>query len=177
MEDNEETLSMAPDFANRVDLVVSKIVNVEKHPEGDKLYILKLDTGDENDDRTIVSSIVPYYSAEELLNKNIVLVRNLKSAKFRGVKSCGMLLAASAKDDEDHSTCEVLFADDFEVGTTLLPEGTTAPEAARFYVKGSKFFAMPMYTEEGIVKVDGKVIQSADGKALTAKVYVNGDVG
>jgi methionyl-tRNA synthetase len=177
MEANEETLSMAQDFANRVDLVVSKIVEVEKHPEGDKLYILKLDTGDENDDRTIVSSIVPYYSAEELLNKNIVLVRNLKPAKFRGVKSCGMLLAASAKDDEDHSTCEVLFADDFEVGTTLLPEGTTAPEAARFYVKGSKFFAMPMYTEEGIVKVDGKVIQSADGKALTAKVYVNGDVG
>ncbi|MDC7236398.1 MAG: methionine--tRNA ligase [Sphaerochaetaceae bacterium] len=177
MEANEETLSMAQDFANRVDLVVSKIVEVEKHPEGDKLYILKLDTGDENDDRTIVSSIVPYYSAEELLNKNIVLVRNLKPAKFRGVKSCGMLLAASAKDDEDHSTCEVLFADDFEVGTTLLPEGTTAPEADRFYVKGSKFFDMPMYTEEGIVKVDGKSIQSADGKTLTAKVYVNGDVG
>ncbi len=177
VEENKEELTMADELASRVDLVVSKIVEVEKHPEGDKLYILKLDTGDENDDRTIVSSIVPYYSAEELLNKNIVLVRNLKPAKFRGVKSRGMLLAASAKDDEDHSTCEVLFADDFEVGTTLLPEGTSQPEEARCYVKGSKFFEMPMYTEEGVVKVDGKAIQSEDGKALTAKVYVNGEVG
>ena len=177
VEENKEELTMAEEFASRVDLVVSKIVEVEKHPEGDKLYILKLDTGDEDDDRTIVSSIVPYYSAEELLNKNIVLVRNLKPAKFRGVKSRGMLLAASAKDDEDHSTCEVLFADDFEVGTTLLPEGTSQPEEARCYVKGSKFFDMPMYTEEGVVKVDGKSIQSEDGKVLTAKVYVNGEVG
>ncbi len=177
VEENKETLSVAEDFAARVDLVVSKIVEVEKHPEGDKLYILKLDTGDENDDRTIVSSIVPYYSAEELLNKNIVLVRNLKPAKFRGVKSRGMLLAATEKGDEDHSTCEVLFADDFEVGTTLLPEGTSAPEEDRFYVKGSKFFEMPMYTEDGVVKVDGKAIKSSDGKTLTAKVYVNGEVG
>lgn len=177
VEENKESLSVADEFASRVDLVVSKIVEVEKHPEGDKLYILKLDTGDEEDDRTIVSSIVPYYSAEELLNKNIVLVRNLKPAKFRGVKSRGMLLAASAKDDEDHSTCEVLFADDFEVGTTLLPEGTSHPQEARCYVKGSKFFEMPMYSEDGIVKVDGKAIKADDGKTLTAKVYINGEVG
>jgi methionyl-tRNA synthetase len=177
MEANEETLTIAEEFANRVDLVVSKIVEVEKHPEGDKLYILSLDTGDEEDtDRTIVSSIVPYYSAEELLNRNIVLVRNLKPAKFRGVKSKGMLLAASEKGDEDHSTCEVLFADDFEVGTILLPEGTSAPEANRCYVKGSKFFSMPMYTQDGVVKVDGKAIKSED-KELTAKVYKNGEVG
>lgn len=178
MESKEETLSMAQEFADRVDLVVSKIVEVEKHPEGDKLYILKLDTGDEDDtDRQIVSSIVPYYNAEELLNRNIVLVRNLKPAKFRGVKSRGMLLAASEKDDKDHETCEVLFADELEVGTTLLPEGTTAPQKARFYVKGSKFFAMPMKTEDGVVKVDSKALKSEDGKEITAKVYVNGEVG
>ncbi len=177
MEENKDSLSVGDEFASRVDLVVSKIVEVEKHPEGDKLYILKLDTGDEDDDRTIVSSIVPYYSAEELLNKNIVLVRNLKPAKFRGVKSRGMLLAASEKGDEDHSTCEVIFADEFEVGTTLLPKGTSHPQSPRCYVKGSKFFAMPMYTEDGVVKVDGKAIQSDDDKALCAKVYKNGDVG
>ena len=34
MEAKEETLSMAQEFANRVDLVVSKIVEVEKHQKG-----------------------------------------------------------------------------------------------------------------------------------------------
>lgn len=176
MEENEVKETMAEEFARRVKLVVSKIVEVEKHPEGDKLYILKLNTGDESDDRTIVSSIVPYYSAEELLNKNIVLVSNLKPAKFRGVKSRGMLLAASAKDDEDHSTCEVIFADQFEVGTVLLPEGTAAPEEDQCYVKGSAFFNMPMYTEGGVVKVDGKAIKAGE-TMLTVKKYVDGEVG
>ncbi|MBK5199966.1 MAG: methionine--tRNA ligase [Spirochaetaceae bacterium] len=170
-----EELSMAEDFAARVKLVVSKIVNVEKHPEGDKLYILTLKT-DEEEERTIVSSIVPYYTAEELLNQNIVLISNLKPAKFRGVKSCGMLLAASAQDDEDHSTCEVIFAPQFEVGTILLPEGTSAPEEKQFFIKGSKFFDMPLYTEDGDVKVDGKVIKAGE-VSLTVKKYINGAVG
>ncbi len=174
-ETDEKELTVAQDFAARVKLVVSKIVNVEKHPEGDKLYILTLKT-DEEEERTIVSSIVPYYTAEELLNQNIVLVSNLKPAKFRGVKSCGMLLAASEKGDEDHSTCEVIFAPQFEVGTVLLPEGESAPTEKQFYVKGSKFFDMPMYTEDGVVKVDGKAIKAGD-VALTVKKYINGDVG
>jgi methionyl-tRNA synthetase len=171
----EKELTLAEDFAARVKLTVSEIVEVEKHPDGDKLYILTLKT-DEEDTRVIVSSIVPYYTAEELLHQNIVLVSNLKPAKFRGVKSCGMLLAASAKDDEDHSTCEVIFAPQFEVGTRLLPEGTVAPEEKQFFVKSSKFFDMPMYTEDGVVKVDGKAIKAGDVD-LTVKKYINGNVG
>jgi methionyl-tRNA synthetase len=167
--------SIAQQFSSKVILKVATIANVEKHPRGDKLYILTLDCKEE-ESRTIVSSIVPYYSAEELQGKNIVLVSNLKPANFRGVKSYGMLLAASDPDDHDHSTCEVLFAPQFEAGTVLEPEGFVQPEGKLSYVKADHFFAMPIYTEDGIVKVDGKAI-GADGVYLRAEKYVNGPVG
>ncbi len=154
---------------------VSKIVSVEKHPEGDKLYILKLDTG-EPDQRTIVSSIVPYYTKEDLLGHNIVLVSNLKPANFRGVKSYGMLLAASDANDENHSTCEVIFPDEFDVGTVLEYEGQPETEKITTYLKADHFFALPMKTKDGFVTVNGKKI-GKDGKFLKVKKYINGNVG
>ncbi len=157
-------------------LKVSKIVDVQRHPNGDKLYIIQVDTGAE-EPTTIVSSIVPYYTEEQLHGKNIVLVQNLKPANFRGVKSRGMLLAASDRDEAvPHSTCEVLFADQYPIGTELLPEGFDAPENPRSQVKADQFFSLRLYTENGVVKIDGKPIQ-AEGKALVATTYVNGEVG
>ena len=45
-----------------------------------------------------MSGLVPYYTSEELLNKQVVVVTNLKKAKLRGVESNGMLLAAGDND-------------------------------------------------------------------------------
>lgn len=175
MDTKETEQSVAQQFNRKVILKVARITNVEKHPNGDKLYILTLDCKEE-ESRTIVSSIVPYYSAEELQDQNIVLVSNLKPANFRGVKSRGMLLAASDPEAEEHSTCEVLFAPQFEVGTILQPEGFETPEEALSYVKADQFFALPIVAEDGIVKVDGKAL-GAEGKSLTSKKYLNGPVG
>ena len=71
--------SIVEQFKKKVILKVSKIVDVQRHPGGDKLYILQLDTG-EAERRQIVSSIVPYYREDELLGRNIVIVSNLKPA-------------------------------------------------------------------------------------------------
>ena len=171
----DEEKSLLENWAHKVILKVSKIVECEKHPEGDKLYILKLDTGEE-EERTIVSSIVPYYTKEELLGHNIVLVSNLKPANFRGVKSYGMLLAASDKNDETHSTCEVIFADDFAVGTVLEYDGQPETEKITTYLKPDHFFALPMKTIDGLVTVDGKPI-GKDGKFLKVFKYTDGNVG
>ena len=174
MEKTEE--SLADQFARRVILKVAKIVKVEKHPGGDKLYILTLDVKEE-EPRVIVSSIVPFYSEDELLNHNIVLVSNLKPANFRGVKSRGMLLAASDPTAEDpHSTCEVIFADDIEPGTVLKAEGEGEVEKVTTYIKPDHFFAMPMKTIDGYVTIDGKKLGS-DGVFLRVSKYVNGNVG
>ena len=173
--DNENQMSIADQFAHKVILKVSKIVSVEKHPNGDILYILKLNCG-EAEERTIVSSIVPYYTAEELLGHNIVLVSNLKPANFRGVKSYGMLLAASDPNAPEHTTCEVLFADDFEPGTVLEFDGQGEVEKVTTYIKPDHFFALPIYSEDGVIKVDGKAL-GFGGKHLTCKKYINGPVG
>ncbi|MDD4451046.1 MAG: methionine--tRNA ligase, partial [Sphaerochaeta sp.] len=146
MEHTEDQVGLAEQFAKRVILKVGKITTVEKHPQGDKLYILTLDMKEE-ESRTIVSSIVPYYTAEQLQDQHIVVVSNLKPANFRGVKSYGMLLAASDPKAEEHTTCEVLFAPQFEVGTMLTPEGYEAPVEALPYVKADHFFSMPIVTE------------------------------
>jgi methionyl-tRNA synthetase len=171
----EANKSVAEKFADKVKLTVSKITKVEHHPNGDILYILNLDTG-EAEPRIIVSSIVPYYKEEELLGHNIVLVDNLKPANFRGVKSNGMLLAAQDPKAPEHTTCEVLFADDLAVGTHLVPEGFSNP-AELTYVKPDHFFAMPLYVKDGVLMVDGKKFVSADGKVVKSKSYLDGPVG
>ena len=125
---------------------------------------------------TYTAAIVPFYKADELLGKTIVVVYNLKPANFRGVRSNGMLLAASDPTVTDEETCEVLFAPQFEPGTILEPEGFTAPEEKLCYVKADKFFALPMYTKDGFVEIDGRKI-GANGQYLTAGVYKNGEVG
>jgi len=173
-EKEKEIMSAAETFAEKVTLKVSRIAEIERHPEGDKLYIIRLDTGEE-EYTTIVSSIVPFYTQEELQGRNIVLVQNLKPANFRGVKSRGMLLAASEKDAEFHETCEVIFADDFKVGTELLPEGLSAPQAKRSQVKADVFFSLPLYTEGGVVKIEGRPIGSSEG-VLKVEQYVDGVV-
>ncbi len=181
MADENQDLSIAERFASKVILKVSKIIKVEQHPGGNLLYILTLDCGDKDESgnelpRQIVSSIVPFYKPEELLNKNIVHVYNLKPANFRGVRSNGMLLAASDANEKEHETCEVLFAPQFEVGTVLEPEGCSMPEEKLCYVKPDKFFEMPIYTKDGFVEIDGKKI-TANGKYLKAEKYINGNVG
>jgi len=76
----------------KLKLVVGKVIDVQDHPNADRLYILKVDLG--NEVRQIVSGIKQWYKREELLNKKIIIVYNLQPKSFRGVESQGMLLAA-----------------------------------------------------------------------------------
>jgi methionyl-tRNA synthetase len=80
------------DEFSKIKMVVGKIIDVKDHPNADRLYILKVDLG--NEVRQIVSGIKQWYKKEELLNKKIIVVYNLQPKNFRGVESQGMLLAA-----------------------------------------------------------------------------------
>lgn len=84
------------DELSKVKLKVGQIISVERIEKSDKLYKLSVDIG--NETRTIVSGLVPYYTDEQLINKKIVVVSNLKPVKLRGVESNGMLLAAGDSD-------------------------------------------------------------------------------
>ena len=76
----------------KVELKVGKILKVENHPNADKLYVITLDDGSEG--RTICARLKEYYTIEDLQNKSVVFVANLKPRPLRGITSEGMMLAA-----------------------------------------------------------------------------------
>jgi methionyl-tRNA synthetase len=77
----------------KIELVVAQIKEVKEHPNADKLYVIKVDTGKE--ERQIVAGIRKAYTPEQLVGRRIILVNNLEPAVIRGEQSNGMLLAAS----------------------------------------------------------------------------------
>lgn len=79
---------------SRLDIRVGKIITVEKHPDADSLYVEKIDVG-EAEPRTVVSGLVQFVPKEELQDRLVVVLCNLKPQKMRGVESQGMLLCAS----------------------------------------------------------------------------------
>ena len=76
----------------RIDLRIARIISAEPHPSADRLYVLKIDVGDEQ--KQLVAGLKGHYEPDELKDKYIVVVNNLQPASLRGVESQGMLLAA-----------------------------------------------------------------------------------
>ncbi|AEV16626.1 Methionyl-tRNA synthetase [Thermus sp. CCB_US3_UF1] len=91
----EDRLIGLEDFA-KVELRVAEVVAAERHPNAERLLVLRLSLGGE--ERTVVSGIAQWYRPEALVGKKVVLVANLKPAKLRGVESQGMILAAQEGD-------------------------------------------------------------------------------
>ncbi|KAJ2810231.1 G4 quadruplex nucleic acid binding protein, partial [Coemansia sp. 'formosensis'] len=80
-----------------IDLRVGHILDVQKHPDADSLYVEKIDVG-EDEPRTVVSGLVRFIPIEQMQNRDVVLVCNLKPAAMRGVKSFAMVLCATSPD-------------------------------------------------------------------------------
>ncbi len=160
-------------FTQEIDLRIGTITSIEKHPEADKLYVETIQIGDE--ERQIVSGLVGHYTMEELLNQNVVVVYNLKPAKLRGVKSQGMLLAASSGEGENE-VVEVLFVPNASSGDRVSLKGVALPEEAPKRIKIDRFFEIPLTAKDGVVMVDNETLVVGEGPLATAKV-LNGSVG
>jgi len=99
------------DFA-KVQLKVGEILTAEKVEKADKLLKFSVKIGEEV--RTIVSGIAKYYTVDEMIGKQVVVVSNLKPAKLRGIESQGMLLCACYQN-EDGSESVVLVSPEKKV--------------------------------------------------------------
>ncbi|KAI4457832.1 trna-aminoacylation cofactor arc1 family member [Holotrichia oblita] len=86
-----------PVDARRLDLRVAKIEEVKRHPDADTLYVLKINCG-EDIPRTVCSGLVKHIPIDELREKSVVLLCNLKPAKMRGIVSEAMVMCASSPD-------------------------------------------------------------------------------
>ena len=81
------------DDFNKLDLRVGKILECSNLEKSDNLLLFKV----VSDEKTyqIVSGVAKFYKPNELLNRNVVFVKNLKPCKIKGIVSEGMILTAS----------------------------------------------------------------------------------
>ena len=84
----------AEDGPHRLDIRVGKIVQVGKHPDADTLYVESIDLG-EAEPRQVVSGLANFVPIEQMQDRLVAVLCNLKPAKMRGVESKGMVLCTS----------------------------------------------------------------------------------
>lgn len=96
-ESNEEKGLISIDEFSKIELATAKVLTCEKVEKSDKLLKLTLDVGGKQ--RTVVSGIAQYYTPEYMVGKTVVIVKNLKPVKLKGILSEGMILCASNGKD------------------------------------------------------------------------------
>ena len=90
--DVEKAPEITIDDFFKTQLRIGQIIKCENVEKSKKLLCSQVRMGSEV--RQIVSGLRPYYTAEEMVGKKVVVVANLKPAKLAGVLSEGMLLCA-----------------------------------------------------------------------------------
>ena len=90
----EEVIQTGTDIKN---IVVGKILEIEKHPNADKLVITKVDVGNEviqivtGANNIKVNDIIPVAKDGAELPNGV----KIKTGKLRGIESCGMMCAVT----------------------------------------------------------------------------------
>lgn len=96
---------------------VGKILKVDFHPNAKHLYVMEVDIGEEKP-RIICAGLVYTFGVEDLINRNILVLTNLKKADLSGIVSEGMILTAEKRKEID-----LFELSEVQVGDTLLAEG------------------------------------------------------
>ncbi len=108
----DETITIDDFF--KVQLKVAEIISAEKIEKSEKLMKLRVKL--ENEERQVIAGIAKHYSPEDLINKRVVIVANLKPAKLMGLESQGMVLAV---DDEDGKVNLLSVDNSVKIGTRV----------------------------------------------------------
>jgi len=95
------------DMFDKIQLRVARILTAEKVKGSDKLLHFTVKLTDDEPERSVVSGIAKFYTPEEMVGKQVILVSNLKPAKLRGIPSEGMILCASDAEDKVLKLCTV----------------------------------------------------------------------
>lgn len=108
------------DGPHRLDIRVGKVTSAKKHPDADTLYALEIDVGEEAP-RTVISGLANFVPLEEMNNRLVAVLCNLKPSKMRGIESKGMVLCTS---NADHTVVEpIIIPADTQPGERISFEG------------------------------------------------------
>lgn len=137
---------------SRLEIRVGKIVEIDTHPEADTLFVEKVDVGEEDGPRTIVSGLVEYCNKEDLLNRDVIVLCNLKPRALKGITSAGMLLCASNKEDS-------------KVDPLTPPAGSEIGDLITFEGHTSEFIAPGNRASKAFSKIADDLSTNAAGEA------------
>lgn len=158
---------------SRLEIRVGKIVECEPHPDADTLYVEKVDVGEPDGPRTIVSGLVNFVSLDDMIGRNVVVLCNLKPRTMRGVTSYGMLLCAS---NEDHTKVDPLTAPDgATLGELVTFEGhrTDPIDAGNRATKAFDRVADSLRTDEnGVAMFESVPFKTSAGPCLSPQKIV-----
>jgi len=157
-----------------LDVRVGKIVEAWPHPDSDKLWCEKVDVG-EGEPREIASGIRAYYeTADQLVDRKVLVVCNLKPAKLAGFASNGMVLCASSADRETVAFVEP--PEGAAPGQRVLMEGQEAVEpASGNAMKKKKLMekaAEELRAVDNVATAHGKPLVVAGGQCTSPSVPV-----
>lgn len=162
----------------KLDIRVGRIVEVFRHPDADGLYVEKIDLG-ELEPRTIVSGLVNFVPIEEMQNRDVVVLCNLKPAKMRGVESKGMVLCASI--DEPKQVEPLLPPAESKPGDRIVIEGYETGEPDEVLNPKKKVWEklqVDLRTNDGLFAVwqDNKLLNKSNGNPVTTKSMKNAPI-
>jgi len=86
-----------PVDVSRLSMKVGKIIECVKHPDADALYLEKIECGEEKP-RQVISGLVKHIPIDQMQNRSVVILCNLKPAKMRGIMSEAMVMCASTPE-------------------------------------------------------------------------------
>ena len=161
---------------SKVNLVVGKVLEVTKHPESEKLYVEKIDLGEVDGPRTILSGLQEHITIEAFTNKLVLVVANLEPRKIGGIPSAGMVLCAST---EGKGKIELLcIPDGTPIGERVVfPGHDQAPEPVlkKKLAKHYEDVAPQLVTDgAGVATWNGVPFQTSKG-TITSSVF-NGHI-
>lgn len=148
-------------------LKTGRIVSVEDHPDADKLYVVKVELGDE--ERQVCAGLKAYMKPEEMMYKQVVLVANLKAAKLRGVMSQGMLLAADAKDAEGNEIVRLVDSSELQLGDLVKLPGK---EVTQKEIDIKKFMKFKLSIQDKKLHFNGETLESENEPGKTVGVDI-----
>ncbi len=112
----EETVDF--ETFSKSDFRAVKVKACEAVKKSKKLLQFTLDDGT-GTDRTILSGIHEFYEPEELVGKTLVAIVNLPPRKMMGIESCGMLLSAIHKEEEEEKLNLLMVSNRIPAGAKL----------------------------------------------------------
>lgn len=103
---------------SKSDFRAVKVLDCKEVPKSKKLLQFTLDDGS-GKNRTILSGIKAYYSAEELVGKTLLAITNLPPRKMMGINSEGMILSAIHEKDGEEKLNLIMLKNNIPAGAKI----------------------------------------------------------